>query len=211
MSAAMPTATGSSLLRCDDCGKLSRWESLQTGYGTRCSRCGSELGDHRAGSLTRTWAFLLAAYVLYIPANIYPVMIVSRLGTEVPDTIMSGVQSMFAAGWYVVGGLIFFASITVPMLKLLSLTLLAASVQWKSRWRPRDRTVLYRVVELIGRWSMLDMFVLSLTVALIQLGQAATVEPGIGATCFAGVVVLTIFAAGSFDPRLIWEAMEDKT
>ncbi len=210
MSAAMPTATGSSMLRCDDCGKLSRWESFQAGYGTRCSRCGSVREDHRAGSLARTWAFLLAAYVLYIPANLYPVMIVGRLGTEVPDTIMSGVLSMFAAGWYVVGGLIFFASITVPGLKLLSLTGLLISVQWKSRWRPRDRTVLYRVVELIGRWSMLDMFVLSLTGALIQLGQAATVEPGIGATCFAGVVVLTIFAAKSFDPRLIWDAMEDE-
>jgi paraquat-inducible protein A len=138
-------------------------------------------------------------------------MIVGRLGTEVPDTIISGVLSMFSAGWYVVGGLIFFASITVPMLKLLSLTGLLLSVQWKSRWRARDRTVLYRAVELIGRWSMLDMFVLSLTVALIQLGQAATVEPGIGARCFAGVVVLTMFAASSFDPRLIWEAMEDET
>ena len=210
MSAALPTAAGSSMLRCDDCGKLSRWKSTRAGYGTRCSRCGSVLEDHRTGSLARTCAFLLAAYVLYIPANLYPVMIVGRLGTEVPDTIMSGVLSMFDAGWYVVGGLIFFASITVPGLKLLSLTGLLISVQSKSRWRPRDRTVLYRVVEVIGRWSMLDMFVLSLTVALIQLGQAATVEPGIGATCFAGVVVLTIFAAKSFYPRLIWDAMEDE-
>ena len=117
---------------------------------------------------------------------------------------------MFAAGWYPVGVLIFFASITVPLLKLLSLIGLLISVQRRSHWRPRDRTVLYRVVEVIGRWSMLDMFVVSLTVALVQLGTVATVEPRIGAPFFAAVVVLTIFAAQSFDPRLIWDAMEEK-
>jgi paraquat-inducible protein A len=118
---------------------------------------------------------------------------------------------MFAAGWYPVGLLIFFASITVPILKILTLMGLLISVQRRSHWRPRDRAVLYRVVEIIERWSMLDVFVVSIMVALVQLGAVAATEPRIGASFFAAVVVLTMFAAGSFDPRLIWDAMEEKT
>jgi paraquat-inducible protein A len=136
-------------------------------------------------------------------------MVVAGPGGSQADTILSGVQAMFAAEWYVVGTLIFFASITVPVLKLLSLFGLLVSVQRRSRWNPRDRTRLYRIVEVIGRWSMLDMFVVSLTVALVQLGIVANVEPGIGASFFGAVVVLTMFAASSFDPRLIWDAMEE--
>jgi paraquat-inducible protein A len=136
-------------------------------------------------------------------------MYVGRLGKVEGDTILSGVQSMFAVGWWAVGFLIFFASITVPVLKLLILFGLLVSIKRRSRWNPRERTRLYRVVEIVGRWSMLDMFVVSLTVALVQLGVVANVEPGIGASFFAAVVVLTIFAASSFDPRLIWDAMEE--
>jgi paraquat-inducible protein A len=160
-------------------------------------------------SLARTSALVIAAIVCYVPANVFPVMYVSGPGGTEADTILSGVLAMFANGWYVVGGLIFFASITVPVLKLLILSGLLISVRRRSHWRPRDRSRLYRLVEIIGRWSMLDMFVVSLTVALVQLGAVANVEPGIGATFFAGVVVMTIFAAGSFDPRLIWDAMEE--
>ena len=115
---------------------------------------------------------------------------------------------MYAAGWWAIGSLIFFASITVPIAKLLILTFLLASVERRSRWNPRERTFLYRIVEYIGRWSMLDMFVVSLTVALIQLGAVANVQPGPGATWFAGVVVITMLAAMSFDPRLIWDSLE---
>jgi len=160
--------------------------------------------------LTRTWALLIAAIICYLPANLYPVMEVGGPGGSEADTILSGVQAMFAAGWYPVGLLIFFASITVPILKILSLMGLLISVQRRSHWRPRDRAVLYRAVEIIGRWSMLDMFVVSVMVALVQLGVVANVAPRIGATFFACVVVLTIFAAQSFDPRLIWDAMEEE-
>jgi paraquat-inducible protein A len=160
--------------------------------------------------LTRSWALLIAAIICYVPANLYPVMEVAGPGGSEADTILSGVQAMFAAGWYPVGLLIFFASITVPILKILSLMGLLISVQRRSHWRPRDRAVLYRVVEIIGRWSMLDMFVVSVMVALVQLGAVANVEPRIGATFFACVVVFTIFAAQSFDPRLIWDAMEEE-
>ena len=106
--------------------------------------------------------------------------------------------------------LIFFASITVPVLKLIGLSFLLISVQRRWRWRPRDRTILYRVVEYIGRWSMIDMFMTSILVALVQLGAVATIDPGVGANCFAAVVVLTMFAAIGFDPRLVWDALEEE-
>jgi paraquat-inducible protein A len=204
------TAAGAGLVRCGSCDLLLRAKAMPTGGRASCPRCGATIAQRKPGSLSRTWALVIAACVLYVPANVFPVMIVTGPGGSQADTILSGVQSMFAMGWYVVGGLIFFASITVPVLKLTILISLLVSVERRTRWRPRDRTVLYRVVEVVGRWSMLDMFVVSLTVALVQLGAVANVEPGIGATFFAGVVVLTIFAAASFDPRLIWDAMEEE-
>ncbi len=203
-------AASAQLIRCTGCEMLSRATALQAGHVARCRRCGTRLHLRKPQSLQRAWALVLTAFVFYIPANLYPVMYTGELGQSEGDTILSGVQSMYASGWWVVGTLIFFASITVPLLKLLSLTFLLASVQVGSRWRPRERAVLYRIVEYIGRWSMLDMFVVSLTVALIQLGAVANVQPGPGATWFAGVVVITMLAAMSFDPRLIWDSLEDE-
>jgi len=198
------------LARCRGCEMLTRLRPLPAGTAARCRGCGTKLHLRKPQSLERAWALVLTAYVLYVPANLYPVMFVGRLGHSEGDTIMSGVLAMFAAGWWVVGGLIFFASITVPLLKLLTLTCLLVSVQRRWRWNPRERTVIYRIVEYIGRWSMLDMFVVSLTVALIQLGAVANVEPGPGATWFAGVVVVTMLAAMSFDPRLIWDVLDEE-
>jgi paraquat-inducible protein A len=206
---AAASAAAASLLRCHGCAKLSRAGQVPAGHEARCSRCGTGLHLRKPNSLARTWAFVIAAVIFYIPANLYPIMTVERLGKAESDTILSGIQALFAAGWYPVGILIFFASITVPMLKLIGLTYLLLSVRRRSRWRPRDRTVLYRLIEYVGRWSMIDMFVTSLLVALVKLGAVATIVPGVGATCFAAVVVLTMFAAMSFDPRLIWDSMEE--
>jgi paraquat-inducible protein A len=189
---------------------LSPAAALGRDAKVRCSGCGTRLHLRKPDSLQRSWALLLTAYGFYVPANLLPVMYVGDLGHSQGDTILTGVQTMFAAGWWVVGSLIFFASITVPLLKLLVLTILLLSVHRRSRWRPRQRTVLYRIVEGIGRWSMLDMFVVSLTVALVQLGAVANVQPGPGATWFAGVVVITMLAAMSFDPRLIWDSLEEE-
>ena len=206
---AAATASSAGLVRCGSCDMLLRAKAMPTGGRASCPRCGATIAQRKPGSLSRTWALVIAACVLYVPANVFPVMIVTGPGGSQADTILSGVQSMFAMGWYVVGGLIFFASITVPLLKLMSLTFLLISVQIRSSRKPRERTVLYHIVEYIGRWSMLDMFVVSLTVALIQLGVVANVQPGPGATWFAGVVVLTMLAAMSFDPRLIWDSLEE--
>ncbi len=208
MTEVKPTVSGH--VRCGSCERVCRMPPLPIGTHARCPRCGTVLERRKADSLARTWALVIAACVFYVPANLFPVMVVTGPGGSQADTILSGVMAMFAVGWYVVGGLIFFASITVPVLKLLSLIGLLVSVQRRSRWRPRDRTVLYRIVEVVGRWSMLDMFVVSLTVALVQLGAVANVEPAVGASFFAAVVVLTILAAKSFDPRLIWDAMEER-
>jgi paraquat-inducible protein A len=204
-------APPSGYVRCGSCERVCGIPPLPVGARALCPRCRTVLERRKADSVVRTWALVVAASVLYVPANLFPVMVVTGPGGSQADTILSGVQAMFAVGWYVVGVLIFFASITVPLLKLLSLIGLLISVQRRSRWRPRDRTVLYRVVEVIGRWSMLDMFVVSLTVALVQLGAVANVEPAVGASFFAGVVVLTMLAARTFDPRLIWDATEEKT
>lgn len=160
-------------------------------------------------SLARTWALTLTAYILYIPANLLPVMTVMMSGRGEPDTILSGVKALLVSGMWPLALLVFFASITVPVLKLLVLTYLLLSVQFKSRWRPRERTILYRLTESIGRWSMIDIFVIAILVAVVKLGALATIEAGPGAVAFGGVVVVTMFAAMSFDPRLIWDGMED--
>jgi paraquat-inducible protein A len=196
-------AADAGLLRCEGCALLSPRPAAI------CPRCETPLEVRRRDSLSRTWALVIAASICYVPANLYPVMVFNQLGKSEGDTILSGVQVMFAMGWYPIGGLIFFASILVPLAKLLTLTGLLLSVQFRSRWRPRERTLLFRIVEYVGRWSMLDMFVVSLMVALVQLGGVASMEPGTGATFFAAVVILTLFAAMSFDPRLIWDRMKE--
>ncbi len=163
----------------------------------------------KAHSLSRSWALLIAAYIMYIPANVLPVSTIVYLGAGEPDTIMSGVILLFHHGDAPIAMLLFFASIAVPVLKLFVLTWLLLSVKFKSRWRPRDRTAFYRLIEHIGRWSMLDIFVIALLVALVQLQALATIHAGAGAVAFCAVVVLTMLAAESFDPRLIWDALED--
>jgi len=151
---------------------------------------------------------LLTAITLYVPANLLPILNVISFGRAEADTIFSGVVALVESGDWPIAAIVFLASITIPALKLLGLTFLLISVQWKWRWRPRDRTKFYTIIEWIGRWSMIDIFVISMLVALIKLEQLATIEPGPAAICFAGVVIITMLAAMSFDPRHIWDAME---
>ena len=163
-----------------------------------------------SNSISRTWALLIAAYILYVPANLLPVMTVISFGKGEADTILSGVEALIHAGMWPIALLVFFASIIVPVTKLLSLTYLLLSVHYKSQWRPRERTVLYRITEVIGRWSMIDIFMISILIALVKLEAVATIEPGMGAISFAAVVIITMFAAMGFDPRFIWDNMEEK-
>jgi paraquat-inducible protein A len=158
--------------------------------------------------VTRTWALLLAAYILYIPANLMPIMDTDTFLSSRQDTILSGVVHLWKTGFWGISTIVFIASITIPLLKLISLTLLLISVQRRSTWRPEQRTRLYRLLELVGRWSMLDVYVVTLMAALVQIQSLAVVRAGPGAVAFGAVVVLTMFASINFDPRLIWDPLQ---
>jgi paraquat-inducible protein A len=150
----------------------------------------------------------MAAFIFYIPANVLPITLTTSFGQTQSDTIMSGVLYFIATGSWPIALVIFIASIFVPMVKLLILSFLLISVKRKSQWRPYDRTRLYRITEAIGRWSMLDIYVVTILVAMVKLGVLAQIDAGPAAVYFAAVVVITMFAAMSFDPRLIWDSME---
>jgi paraquat-inducible protein A len=151
---------------------------------------------------------VIAACILYVPANVLPVMVTqSVVGTQ-SDTIMSGVIYLWITGSWPLAALIFFASVMVPLLKIIALVVLAFSAQRRSTWAVQERTKLYRVVEFVGRWSMIDIYVAALLTALVQFGGLMSIQAGPGAIAFGSVVVLTMFAAESFDPRLIWDPVE---
>ncbi len=200
---APPRLQPQPLVGCEECGAVN---AGATAGAHRCVRCGGALHRRRRNSVATTWALVITAAILYIPANVYPVMTVISFGRGAPDTILSGVVHLLESGMWPLALLVFFASVVVPMLKLIGLVILLISVQRGVRGRLRDRTVLYRIVESVGRWSMIDIFMLSILVALVRLGSIATIEPGVGATSFAAVVIVTMFAATSFDPRLMWDA-----
>jgi len=197
------TALHCGLLSCSACGLLCAPSHLAG--ACRCPRCGARLYLRKPNSIARTWAFLIAAYILYIPANLMPIMETRSLFGDQGDTIMSGVVYLWLSGSWPLALLVFCASIVVPMLKLLSLTMLAISVQRRSAWQPHQRASLYRFVDLVGRWSMLDIYVVTLLVALVQLKSFAAIQAGPGAIAFGAVVVLTLLSANSFDPRFIWD------
>jgi len=203
----MKSAAAAGLLSCHSCDLLSE---AQAGPHAEqfCPRCGSALHKRKPNSLARTWALVIAAFICYIPANLLPMTVITSLGNTQSDTIMSGVIYFIHSGMWPIALVIFLASIFVPLLKLLILIFLLISVQRKSSWRQQDRTRLYRITEIIGRWSMVDIFVVTILVALVHLGGLATIHAGPGAIFFGAVVVTTIFAAMSFDPRLIWDTEE---
>jgi paraquat-inducible protein A len=189
------------LIGCDTCGRVSR-----AAPGAPCPRCNSTLELRKHDSLARSWSFLLAAAALYIPANLYPILTLTRFGSGHPSTILGGVRELIEYRMWPLALLVFVASVLVPVLKLVGVTLLLLSTQQRARWRLRDRTRLYRIVDTIGRWSMIDVFMLAVLVGLVRMELLASVTPGIGAVCFAGVVILTMLASFSFDPRLMWDA-----
>lgn len=173
-----------------------------------CPRCGATLHSRKPDSTMRTWALLWTSILLYIPANILPVTQVMNLGRPHEDTILSGVQYFLRTGSWPLALVIFVASVTVPVVKFVVLVLLLLSVRFRWRWRPRLLTWLYRLSETIGRWSMVDIFAITLMVAMLQAGSMASVVPRPGAMAFALMVVAMILAVRCFDPRLIWDDLE---
>ena len=191
---------------CPNCGRLGSPATKPA-----CQRCGTPLHLRKPNSIQRSWALLMAAFVLYLPANLLPIMETRSLFGPQQDTIMSGVVYMWRNGSWVLASVVFIASIVVPLLKMLSLTVLLISVQRRSSRQPLQRTKLYRFLELIGRWSMLDVYVVTILVALVQVQSLAVVRPGPGVIAFAAVVVLSMLATQAFEPRLIWDAVDSPT
>ncbi len=189
---------------CHTCHKLSPASTH------KCSRCGAAVHVRQTDSLHRTLALVVTASILYIPANVLPIMTTNQLGQSIDSTILGGVVLLWHHGSYAVAAVIFIASVVVPLGKLFALILLCWSVE---RGRPenvRERTVAYRVTEFVGRWSMIDVFVVAILVSLIQLGGLLSIHPGTAALAFCGVVIVTMLAAESFDPRLMWDCARFK-
>jgi paraquat-inducible protein A len=177
----------------------------ESGHG-HCRRCGEPLHLRLPHSLQRTWALLAAAIVMYIPANVYPIMTTTLLGQSNPATIIGGVIELIEKGSWPIAAVILFASIIVPVGKILALIWLSLVVRRSNELGASTRTKLYRVTEFIGRWSMVDLFVVAILVALIRAGNLMSITPGPAALAFGAVVILTMLAAMTFDPRLIWDS-----
>jgi len=199
-------AIDAGILICMECHELNRQE--EDGDEQVCTRCGAAVHPRRPNSLILTWALLLTSAILYIPANMLPIMTVSSLGKGDPSTIMSGVITLVQHGMFPIAAVVFVASILVPTFKLVGIALLLFSVQRRQPLSARQRIIMYRFIEFIGRWSMLDIFVIAILVAIVNFGRIASVEANLGAIAFASVVILTMLAAVTFDPRLIWDNTE---
>ncbi len=197
------TALEASLVACPTCAGLAPLRPHTT-----CPRCETSLHSRKPGSRTRTWALLLTAILLYLPANVLPVMRTVSMGRAQSDTILSGILYFLRTGSWYLALLIFVASILVPLVKVAALTGLLVLERRPSNWSPRQRALVYRVTEAIGRWSMVDIFVVTLMVAMVEMGNVASVNPGPGAMAFAMMVVATMLAVHFFDPRLVWDALE---
>ena len=189
------------LAQCHFCHTVSKVDGSGELF---CPECNSRVSLRNRNSLSRSWAWLLTATVFYFPANFLPVATIAKLANNQPDTIFSGVMRLLYEGMWPLALIVFVASIFVPFMKLVVLFWLLISVKRCSSWRPEDRALFYRVTEFVGRWSMVDIFVIAILTALIQFGELAYVKVGAGSIAFALVVIATMFAAHSFDPRLIW-------
>jgi paraquat-inducible protein A len=200
------SAMQAGLVSCHSCELLSDSRGLNH-LELECPRCGARLHSRKTNSIARTWALVVAAFIFYVPAMVLPITKVTSLGVVQEDTIMSGVMLFIQSGSWEIALVIFVASIIVPMMKLLILVYLLISVQKKSEWRRIDRARMYRITEFVGRWSMVDIYVVTILVALVNLGAIADIDAGPAAFYFATVVIITIFAARAFDPRLIWDEM----
>lgn len=205
--AAPVTARALGLWHCECCGLVSRARPLEA--RPRCPRCLFALHDRKPDSLQRTLAYVGASVLLYIPANVLPVMGTASALGDAEHTILGGIAELWHAGSWELAAIVFIASIAVPLLKIAALVLLVATAARRSRWRQLERARLYRLVETVGHWSMLDVFVVVVLVGMVRFGAFASVSPEPGLLAFGGVVITTMLAASSFDPRLIWPEDDD--
>lgn len=212
---ALPRAADMGLVACHVCTQVCRdvpapstMDAVRHGAHLACPRCGSALHRRKPESRSRTWSLLIAAFIMYIPANVIPIFRTASPGVVDDNTILSGVRELWTNGSADLAVIVFIASIVVPSLKFVVLTMLLVSSGRRSTWAQRPRAVLYRVVEFVGYWSMLDVFVVALLTALVRFGALSHVEPLPGVIFFALTVVLTMLASMSFDPRLTWDTKD---
>jgi paraquat-inducible protein A len=198
------TAASKHLAACHLCFKLAPTDIHH------CPRCGSAMHLRKNDSIQRTLALLVTACLLYIPANLYPIMYTDQLGSTEASTILGGVVLLINLDSVPVAIVIFIFSVMVPSGKLMAMFYLVWTVERHSPLDARQRSIMYRITEFIGKWSMVDVFVVSILVALVHLSGVLVIRPGVAAICFAGVVIVTIIAAASFDSRLIWDSMEER-
>jgi paraquat-inducible protein A len=196
-------------IACRVCGQAHLEVTIPPGMVAKCCRCGSVIERRSVESLHRTAALSLSALILFVPANVFPILHMEMYGATTDNTVWQGVQSLYREGEGIIALIVLLASIVIPLLKLIGLFFLVTTVHVKWKRLRRVRTRLYQFIEAIGRWAMLDVFVLALLVSVVKLRQLATVIAGPGALAFAGVVVFTLLASASFDPQLIWENEEE--
>lgn len=206
----LSSAKSLGLAACQVCGQVSHLPKTAGALDQLpiCGRCNATLHSRKPKSLSRSWALLITAYMLYIPANVLPIMDTSSLFNAQRDTIMSGIIYLWRSGSWLLALLVFFTSIVTPLFKMIALTFLLLSVQFKNAWHPLQRTKLYRFLNSIGRWSMLDIYMVAILVTLVQVKSLTVINASPGALLFAGVVILTMLAVETFDPRLIWDSVE---
>ncbi len=200
--------TMETIIACRTCDLVQSVGTLTPGTAAQCCRCGAIIGEHRAGSLGRTAAFSLAALILYAPANLYPILSMQLHGAYSESTVWDGCVSLIENDQWLVGAIVFLASIAIPLVKLITLFYLVVTARTGAARGRRERAWMLRTIAAIGPWAMLDVFLLAVLVALVKLGELATVLPGPGLLAFTAVVVLTTFASASFDPKLIWDPPE---
>jgi paraquat-inducible protein A len=203
MKPIYPKAADRRLAGCHTCGKVS---PVTLG---KCPRCGTHLHLRKPGSIQNTMALMTAAAALYIPSHLLPIMTVTELGEVTHNTIIGGMMRFWNTGAYPIAIVIFAASILIPLLKILALSWLCAAATGKVHPSPKTLGKVYWFTELLGRWSMVDIFVVGILVSIVQLGNYMTIVPGPGALAFAGVVMLTMFAAMSFEPRMLWDRLDE--
>ena len=197
------TARQAGFILCRECGMLSVQEAVP--MADHCPRCGARLRSRKPESLARTWALLITSVIFLFPANFLPIMTVTYLGEKETNTIMEGIEYFIKSGNYVIAFLIFFASILVPIFKVTGIMLVLLSIRRKWKGWLRHKTLMFRIIRFIGRWSMLDIFVIALMVAIVEFGTLNSIHAAPAATYFSAVVVCTMLAANTFDTRLIWE------
>ena len=200
MTAPLITAREAGLVSCQQCGRVHKLANAV------CNRCGGGLRSRDETSIQRVWAWLIAGIIAYVPANIYPILITNTLKESSQSTIIKGVLELLYQGNFSIAAIVFIASVIIPIGKFLAIIYLAITVQRRSALNQHQRHQLFAIVEFIGRWSMVDIFVVAILSSLVQLDSLATINPGLAAICFALSVVFTMISAQNFDARLIWDA-----